>query len=192
MSNKIILDLETQHDFTKLAGRNAHAKLRVSVCGAYSYAEGKYYCFAENELAKFGEMLESADQIIGYNIKNFDTKVLKPYFGFSLDKIPMMDIMEEIEKAIGHRIGLNAVAQATLGLEKTGTGLGAVSLWKEGKLDELKAYCLNDVKITKEIYEYGLNHGKLMFQDFFDLREIPVRFAEPETRQNVTTQKSLF
>ena len=30
-------------------------------------------------------------------------------------------------------------------------------------MDELKAYCIDDVKLTKEVYEYGLTNKKIYF-----------------------------
>jgi len=54
-----------------------------------------------------------------------------------------------------------------LGERKTGDGLKALRLWKEGKLQELADYCLQDVKLTRDIYEYGAEHGELRFESRF-------------------------
>ena len=35
---------------------------------------------------------------------------------------------------------------------KLGTGANAVELWKQGRLEELLAYCAQDVKTTEEVY----------------------------------------
>lgn len=192
MLNKIILDLETQKDFAEVGGRNKNHLLKVSVAGIYSYPDDRYIVFEEKQLHKLGEMLVLADQIIGFNIRQFDFEVLRPYLNFSLEEIPALDILEEIEKVLGHRIGLTVVAGATLGTGKTGTGLEAIRLWKTGQLEDLKKYCLNDVKLTRQIYEYALKHGKLLYRDFFETREIVLRFAEPTARKNVAQQGSLF
>lgn len=189
---KIVLDLETQKDFAQVGGRNFQHKLRVSVCGIYSYGQDQFLCFEEKNLAKLGELLQTADLVIGYNIKQFDFAVLQPYLNFPLDSVPTLDILEIIEKALGHRIKLEAVAQATLGAGKTGSGLLAIELWRQGRLEELKNYCLNDVKLTREIYEYALANGKLMFQDFFAVREIPMAFPQAAARINTAVQTSLF
>src|SRR3989344_3081531 len=161
MSHKIVLDLETQKDFNEVGGRNKHHLLRISVAGIYTFFDDSYQIFEEKDVHKLGEILVSADQIIGYNIRQFDYAVLKPYLNFSIEQIPTLDILEEIEKTLGHRIGLDSVSSATLGTGKTGTGLQAISLWRAGQIEELKKYCLNDEKITKEVYEYGRANGKL-------------------------------
>lgn len=192
MANKIILDLETQKDFSEAGGRGKNHLLRVSVAGIYSYADDKYCTFSEKELHKLAEVLAAADQIIGFNIREFDYQVLKPYLNFALTEIPTLDILQEIETVLGHRISLDAVSKATLGAGKLGSGLEAIRLWKSGQVEELKRYCLNDVKLTKEIYEYGQKNGKLLYRDFFETREIPVNFPEPSARTNVVKQASLF
>ena len=192
MLKKIVLDLETQKEFAEVGGKNHLNLLRVSVAGIYSYPEEKYFVFEEPEVHKLGEVLSSADQIIGYNIRQFDLEVLRPYFNFSLEGVPVLDILEEIEKILGHRISLASVASATLGSSKTGSGLNAIALWKNGQISDLKKYCLNDVKLTRGIYDYGQKYGRLLYQDFFETREIPVKFAQPKARENVVTQASLF
>lgn len=192
MLDKIVLDLETQKDFAQVGGRNKPHLLRVSVAGIYAYQEEKYYCFTESELSKVSDFLAAADQVIGFNILQFDYAVLQPYLNFPLTEIPTLDILEEIEKVLGHRISLESVASQTLGSRKTGTGLAAIKLWKNGQLEELKKYCLSDVKLTKGIYEYGQKYGRLLYQDFFETREIPVDFPEPSPRTKLARQPSLF
>jgi len=192
MLNKIVLDLETQKDFGEVGGRNKHHLLRVSMAVIYSYKDDKFYSFEESEVHKLGELLQVADQIIGFNTKNFDNKVLQPYLGFPLDGIPHLDILEETEKALGHRVRLDSIAQATLGLGKSGSGLRAIQLWRLGKMAELRDYCRRDVEITRKIYEYGLKNEKLLYKDFFDDKEFPVFFSQPARRQNAIQQKSLF
>ena len=192
MLNKIVLDLETQKEFSEVGGRSKPRLLKVSVVGVYLYLEDKYSIFEERELQKLGELLAAADQIIGFNIRQFDLRVLQPYMDFALEKIPCLDLLEEVEKALGHRVGLDAVASATLGAGKSGTGLNAIRLWKAGQIEELKKYCLKDVELTRNIYEYGRQHGKLLYRDFFETRELPVAFLEPLPRKNVVRQTSLF
>src|SRR6185503_10002024 len=100
--NKIVLDLETQKSFEEVGGFGKNHLLKVSVVGVYSYLQNKYLSFTENELYRLGEMLSEADQIIGFNIKNFDFQVLQPYLNFKLHEIPHLDILHEIEKILGH------------------------------------------------------------------------------------------
>lgn len=192
MLNKIVLDLETQKSFEDVGGFGKNHLLKVSVCGVYSYREDKYYCFAENEMRQLEDMLSRADEIIGFNIINFDFVVLQPYLNFKLATAPALDILTEVEKIIGHRVKLDNLAQTTLGVGKSGDGLQALKFWKEGKIEELKKYCLDDVRITKEIYDYAQKNGTLKYKDYFDIKEIGVKFSEPEVKKPVVRQGSLF
>ena len=173
--NKIVLDLETQKTFEEVNGRQMHL-LKISVVGVYHYTKDKYMTFEEKEICVLEEILKSADLVIGFNIKRFDFPVLEPYLSIQARKLPALDIMEEITRVVGHRVSLNSVAQATLGMEKSGSGLEAVRLFREGRIEALKKYCLDDVRITKELYEYGQKHGQLSFTSKYGSRQrsVPV------------------
>ncbi len=192
MLKKIVLDLETQKSFDDVGGRGKNHLLKISVCGIYDYVSDQYLIFEEHELPRMAPMLQAADQIIGYNIKQFDFEVLQPYLNFNIFEIPYYDILEEIDKVLGHKIKLDAVAQATIGSGKSGNGLEALLYYKNGKMDLLKKYCLDDVRVTKEVYEHALNNQKLLYRDYFAIKEIPITCLEPKSRVGVTRQEVLF
>ncbi|MDP4001240.1 MAG: ribonuclease H-like domain-containing protein [bacterium] len=190
--NKIVFDVETQKSFDEVGGRDKNHLLGISVVGVYSYPQDKYFAFVESEMPKLEEMFHEADQVIGFNNKNFDFQVLKPYFSLDVDTIPYLDILIEVDKLIGHRVKLDNLAQMTLGVGKSGDGLQALSLYKAGRIDELKKYCLQDVKITKELYDYVLKYNKLIYKDYFETKEIAISFSEPAPRKVPSKQTSLF
>ncbi len=192
MLNKIVLDLETQKSFQEVGGFGKNHLLKVSVAGVYSYQQNKYFCFHEDQLYRLGEMLAEADLIIGYNIINFDYHVLQPYLNFKLHEIPSLDMLQEVEKLIGHRVKLDNLAQMTLGVGKSGDGLQALKYWKLGQIEELKKYCLDDVRITKDLYDYISTYGKCLYKDYFETKEIQLKFSEPVARKPVAYQASLF
>lgn len=192
MLKKIILDLETQKSFQDVGGRGKNHLLKVSVACIYDYSAAKYSSFEEHELGRLAPILQTADQIIGYNIKDFDFEVLQPYLNFKLADIPHLDLLQEIEKVLKHRIKLEAVAQGTLGSGKSASGLEALSYFQNGRMDLLKKYCLDDVKITKQIYDYILRNGKVLYKDFFKTKEVLLKIAEPQPRVGVQHQTALF
>ena len=173
--NKIVLDLETQKTFEEVNGRQMHL-LKISVVGVYDYAKDNYMTFEEKNICDLEKILKWADLVIGFNIKRFDFLVLEPYLSIQVRKLPVLDIMEEITRVVGHRVSLNSIAQATLGMKKSGSGLEAVRLFREGRIEALKKYCLDDVRITKELYEHGRNHGELSFTSKYGSRQrsVPV------------------
>ncbi len=186
MSKEIVFDIETQNSFADVGGYNLD-KLKISVIGVYFYETESYEAFTVDELNQLWPRLEHTDRLIGYNSKHFDVPVMNNYYAGDLSILPHLDIMEEVVKALGHRLKLDSVAEATLGYGKSGTGLQAVEYWKQGQIQELKDYCLQDVKVTKEVYEYGLKHGAIAYPDFGgERRGIPVDFSK---KQNETNNK---
>src|SRR3989338_7772782 len=162
MGERLVLDLETQKEFAEVEGRKPELLL-VSVVGVYSYEQNRYDAYLEADLAtKLGPRLQAAELLIGFNIRRFDLPVLQPYLSFSLGTLPMLDIMEEVVKNLGHRLSLDSLAQATLGQGKSGHGLDALRWFKEGRFDLITKYCLYDIKLTKELYDYGTQHGRLL------------------------------
>lgn len=177
MSNDIVLDIETQNTFEEVGGYFTD-KLKVSLVGVYFYETDTYESFLEADLPQMFQRLEQGGRIIGYNSIGFDMPVLNNYYVGDLLKLPQLDLLKEIEKALGHRIKLDDVAKATLGTQKSGHGLQAVQWWKEGKIKEIREYCLQDVKVTKEVYEFGLKNGYVLFDDRMgERRLVPVNFA---------------
>lgn len=161
--NHIVLDIETQNLFSDVGGKENLAKLLLSVAGVYSYANNSFLTFTENEMPQFVKILEKTDLIIGFNINHFDLPVLQKYFSFDLNKIPVLDIMTEVVNGVGHRVSLDDLVSNTLGKKKSANGLLAVEYWREGRINELKKYCLDDVRLTRDLYEHGLENGEIKF-----------------------------
>ena len=174
-----VLDLETQKTFSEI-GRNKFHQLKVSVVGYYDFPSGSYSTFEEDEIPLLEERLKETDLLIGFNIKGFDLPVLQPYLLTPVENLPVLDLLEEIKKVRGHRVTLQSLAVATLNETKSGSGWDAVRLFHEGKMDELKKYCLDDVRITKDIFEYGRARGRVFFKSErdFQTHEIPVSWGE--------------
>lgn len=175
--NEIVLDIETQNSFDDV-GKYDPSLLKVSLVGLYSYATDSYTSYLEHELPEMWKVLEGADRIIGYNLFGFDYQVLNTYYAGDLSTFPTLDIMKVIEKQIGFRIKLDAVAHGSLGTGKSGNGLQAIEFFRRGEMDKLREYCLQDVKVTKEVYEYGLKNSNVRFHDKMGrLMEVGIDFA---------------
>lgn len=174
----VVLDVETQKGFHEVDRKKLH-QLKISVACIYDSKTDKYSAFEEKELLKLEEALKAADLIIGFNIRDFDMEVLAPYILTPVAKLPVLDLMVEIEKVRGHRVSLQSVAQATLNVSKSGSGWDAITLFKEGRMEELTKYCMDDVRITKDIYEYGAKNGKVSFISNRDYQthEVPVTWG---------------
>ncbi len=156
----VVLDIETKHSFRDF---DDPKKLEVSVAVIYDYKDSQGKIFEEKELNRLFPILETASYVIGYNVISFDIAVLQAYYPGKVDVFTPFDILDDIKEKIGRRISLNEVIGATLGKKKTGHGFQAINLYKEGKIDELKKYCLDDVMFTKELFEYGVKNNEIFY-----------------------------
>lgn len=160
----LFLDIETQNDWT--AGEAFQIKdMKISYVGAIDSETGKSYDFWESDMEKLGLLMKSADKIVHYNGFTFDMPVIANYLGDEVNDLPQIDLMVAANKTIGFRPKLNDLANATLGYGKNGSGADAVKYWALGDLDSLKKYCLQDVKVTMDIYDYGIKNGIIKYYD---------------------------
>lgn len=175
---RITFDIETEGDFG--SGGN-FANLEVTVVGVYDSHSGEYSSYLRDELHKLWPLFENADMLVGYNSEHFDIPILNKYYTGDLSKIKHIDLLKEVKNSLGRRLKLDNLAEATLGRKKSGNGLEAVEWWKQGLVDKVRAYCVDDVKITEELYRHALKHKSLKYRDFDGIREIKLETGQWET-----------
>ncbi len=169
----VVFDLETQNTFDE-AGTNDPAGLSISVGCAYDSQTDTFTTVHVDDIKKLWPIFEQAEVLVGYNSNHFDIPLLNKYYPGDLTKIKSIDLLEDIRLSLGRRLRLDSVAQATIGAKKSANGLQAIKWWREGDIESIKKYCKQDVKVTKEIFEYALEHKKVLFKDGTKKREIPL------------------
>lgn len=179
--NEIVLDLETQNRFSP--GNKNTKDLKISLVGIYLYEQDRLLTFSEKELGELWPLLEHTERIIGYNLKGFDLPVLNNYYPGNFNAFPVLDLMEILYQALGFRVKLEDVARPTLHRRKTGNGLEAIRLFQTGKLEALKEYCLQDVCLTRDLYEYGKKHGSLLYENKLGKGKVKVDFSLPQAKR---------
>ncbi len=191
MNNQIVFDIETQNTFADVD--NDFKKLRVSVVSLYYYATDTYESFTEDELPKLWPIFEHADLLIGYNSEHFDLPVLNNYYLGDLLQFPNLDLLKKIKESLGIRLKLDDVAQATLdNVKKSAEGLQAIRWWKEGKIDEIKKYCEQDVLVTKEVYDFGRKNKQLFYKSLTnEVLPFAVDFSFPKQHSEAGVKKSI-
>lgn len=193
---EIILDLETKKAFVE-TGQYDPSKLGVSYVGICRRdLSGKnrdeFTGFFEDDISSLWSILEQAKRIVGFNIVGFDLPVLSAYYHGDVSALPVLDILDEVKKKIGHRVSLDAIARETLGVQKSGSGLDALAFYEQGKLDKLKKYCLMDVRITRDVYDYGKKHGHLRFRNKWNrVVKVAVDFSLNDDSKGAKVQMSL-
>ena len=178
---QVFFDVETIKTFDEVGGYKTE-ELEVSFVGVIARkgekGAGTEMKFFQPDLPKLWPIMESADVLIGFNTDGFDFPALQPYYSGRVADFPSLDLMARIKDSVGHRISLESVAQKTLGVGKSGSGLDAITYFREGKLDTLAEYCLQDVAITRDIYDYGREKGFVKFLNRWnELVEAKVDFS---------------
>ena len=185
MADIVYFDLETQRTANDAGGWDKKASMGMTVGATYSTGAGRYAVYGEERVHELVAQLQQADLVVGYNLVNFDYEVLMGYTVIDLaHSVPTLDLMTDLEGKIGHRVGLDSVAQATIGCGKTADGLDAIKWWRAGRKLEVARYCCFDVKVTRMVHEYGMAHGAVFYTDRLGRkRRVPVEWNEPATRR---------
>lgn len=191
---KIVFDIETKNIFQDVGSRNPE-DLDISVVGLYDFETNKYHTFLQEEFDAMWEIFKRTDLMITFNGEYFDIPLLNKYYKKAglgdLKQIRSLDIFKEIKQTSGRWLKLDKIAMGTFGINKSGDGFDAVKWWNEGKVEDIKKYCLDDVKITKDVYEFAMKNKKLIFKEGPFTKEIKLDTKHWEPVPEVKTQ-SLF
>lgn len=178
---QVILDVETKKAFDQVGGFFPD-KLGVSyvgVCVRDGYeGPGEMMGFFEDDLPKMFPILEHADILIGFNIIDFDLAALRPYYSGNMGNWPVLDLLNRVKDSTGHRVSLDSIATQTLGTQKSGSGLDAITYYEKKEFEKLAKYCNKDVEITRDIYDFGRTKGSVKFMNKWNrLIEAKVDFS---------------
>lgn len=176
---KIVFDIETRNVFADV-GKNDPALLDIAVICIHDSETDSYSSYLEEDLPRLWPIIERADMLIGFNTDHFDIPLLNKYYPGDLTKIKSLDILKEIKKTYGRRMKLDQLAEGTLGEKKSGHGLDAVTWWRQGRIEDIKKYCTDDVRLTKQLYDYAMQNGKLIFKEGKEALEIKLDTSEWE------------
>ncbi|MBI2087051.1 MAG: ribonuclease H-like domain-containing protein [Candidatus Zambryskibacteria bacterium] len=176
---KIVFDIETKNFFHDV-GSSDPAKLDIALVAIHDSETDSYSSYLESELNKLWPILERADMLIGFTSEHFDMPLLNKYYPGDLTKIKHLDILKEIKQSYGRRMKLDQLAEGTLGKHKSGHGSDALKWWRAGEIERIRQYCIDDVRLTKELYDHARANNKLMFKEGGQLKEIKLDTAEWE------------
>jgi DEAD/DEAH box helicase domain-containing protein len=181
-----VLDLETQRLAQEVGGWNNSHLMRVSVAVLYDSQSDSFTAFTEKEMPRLLERLTQLEMVVGFNIKRFDYAVLSAYSPRDLSKLPTLDLLEDVSAALGHRLSLQALGEATLDAGKSADGLQAVAWWRAGQMEPLTAYCRQDVELTRDLFLFGQRESHLLFnrKDGARLR-VPVDWSWASLRRRL-------
>jgi DEAD/DEAH box helicase domain-containing protein len=176
----VTFDIESISDSAVL-GRVDVSEQKLTVVGIHDSETNTYSSYTQEELPQLWAILERTDMLIGFNSDYFDIPLLNRYYPGDLTKIKSLDLLSEVYKSLGRRIRLDTLAKATLGRGKTGEGMKAMDWWREGLFEKVREYCIEDVRLTRELYDYALRHKALKYKDLREIRDIKLDTSKWET-----------
>lgn len=188
----IYFDVETERAASEVGGWSNIEALGMAVTVTLSSREDDCRAFLAPQIDELGQVLRACDALVGFNSRRFDVRVLQPYLDFDLAALPHLDLMLDLRDALGFRPSLESCVGPTLGEGKSASGLQSVEWWREGKRDEVIAYCAKDVLLTRRLHEYGARHGHVKMRDRKGLvRTVEVAWSL-DTLLQKPAQPSLF
>lgn len=152
-------------------GWTDHQGMGISCIGAYDYYTDRYRVFCADNFAEFQAILTLPVTLVTFNGINFDNRVLAAN-GFAFDgEVKHYDILREVWAAAGLNpdvfnprthggYGLDVCAGTNFGAGKTGNGALAPVEWQQGKIGSVIDYCLNDVRLTKMLFDLILSNDE--------------------------------
>lgn len=161
----VVFDLETQRGFDEVGGREHVGRLGLSLAVLYHYSTDSFRTYFEKDSSALVADLRAARLVVGFNITSFDFTVLQPYTQEDLRTLATLDIMRDVTRKLGHRVALNSLVAATLGHRKIADGLMALEWFRRGEFGKIEEYCREDVRLTRDLYEYGQKEGFIYYTD---------------------------
>ena len=140
------------------------ANMGVSVTGVYDYVEDRYRVFCKDNITEFTDLIAARDLCVGFNNIPFDNSLLAASKFWPVPPTDKCyDLLRETWAAVGlgsefnykthGGFGLDAMCEKNFGTKKSGNGAFAPVLWQQGKIGEVIDYCLNDVRLTKQLFD---------------------------------------
>lgn len=188
--NYVVFDIETKNIFADV-GKHDPSLLDIALIGVYDSQTDEYNSYLEEDLNDLWPILEKTDALVGYNSDHFDIPLLNKYYHGNLARIKSIDLMKTIFNTLGRRIGLDAVVQETLGIKKTGNGLQAVTWWKNGEIEKVRKYCLQDVKVTKNLFNHMQKEKFIKYKEGSDIKTVKLDISAWDEAESAKMTQSL-
>lgn len=181
MIDHVVVDVEIKKTIEETPGGwESTDKLGVSTAVVYEFKSDRFLVYGdtEEELKELQERLKSADKISGFNIWKFDFPVI---FGLpGRERVETLrtktnDILRRIwrDKGLdpdsfskshgGYK--LDDIALRLFGRGKVANGAQAPMMYQHGQWGRLVNYCIDDVKLERDLTIFVEEHGFIIGRD---------------------------
>lgn len=166
--NVVVYDLEIKNVIDgKDVTWKTYDKMGISVGCLFDYETGDSHVYLDDNISELTRRLNDAQLIVGFNILEFDNKLLQATTGgLSLDTASRCyDLLKEVRRSTGQQFPkgckLNNVLEGTFGMQKTEDGADAPIFYQQHQMGKLISYCLQDVRRERICFEYAYLNGIL-------------------------------
>jgi DEAD/DEAH box helicase domain-containing protein len=160
----LVFDIETRRLFDEIhGGRITDLGFACAVVRDLESEVNHYFVQRSegwDQAVGLHQLLGTARLVVGFNHERFDFRVCEGA-GVSFKGMPSFDIMGDVQRRTKKMYSLENMARASLGRGKSGKGELAPMMWRKGQVDEVVRYCADDVKLTADLFMFGLEHGKI-------------------------------
>lgn len=170
--NDVYFDIETlrlSHEVP--GGWSSIRKFGVAVAVTWNQEHGMRRWF-EKDMERLVAELNQFARVITFNGERFDFEVLRGYIPTHKLAAKSLDLLVHLKDALGFRVSLDSLAEATLGRSKTGTGVEVVAWWRAGEKERVCKYCENDVQLLVDLVSFARKKGYVVV----DGRRVPVNW----------------
>ena len=133
--------------------------------------QGSFCYEGEDDSEQLLEDLTELELLVGFNIKEFDLRVLQPYaekHGILLNNLPVFDMLLQLGKTVNRPFPASLESLSSINLGKIGQKIvdpgEVVSMYRKGLVDEMILYCMHDVWSTR-----------MLFQTAYETEELKMR-----------------
>lgn len=160
-SNIVVFDCEIKNEIKGEVTWGRHDLMGVSVAAAFHYLTMEFKIFMDDNIEQLPELLNQAEIVSGFNIIEFDNKLLNATCKLQLHGQNVYDILKESRVAAGvdrfsKGMKLDDHLLGTFGPEalKTAEGAHAPIFWQEKRLGKLISYNIDDVRRECKLFEH--------------------------------------
>jgi DEAD/DEAH box helicase domain-containing protein len=142
----------------------------ISALAVWDSVEQWTYVYDDHNVEAAASHIEAGDVVVGYRSLGFDVPCIEGLLDRKLRLREHVDLLETIWTAIGERdplerqrgYKLNEVAHRCLGRAKLFVGSHAPTLAVQGRWADLFRYCMDDVRLTRDLLVYIIDNGGII------------------------------